>query len=188
MALGILANIFFIIGGFFRSPTQSMMFVILGNLTYIGYYYLMGLNAPIISVAVGTIACLVAVTSPRNDVVKYSSIFVAIIVSGLVLAKMQGLTDIFIVLAAWAIACAQMKRDNYISYKTFVMVSQSLWIVYCAVNADYAMLMTCAFIIGTNTISLYRNLAKDGVLEMLFAKRAYVRVLAPKMSQKMPLK
>lgn len=176
IALGILANILFICGGLFRNPRHTMIFAVLGNLTYIGYYYILGLNAPIISVSVCIVSALVAITANHRGVIQASSCFSALVISVMIISNMQGALDLLVALAAWAIAAAQMNKDNYIYYKAFVMASQCLWIVYCSIHADYAMLVTCLFVLGTNSASLIHNAIKDGLMDISFYKKAYTRI------------
>jgi hypothetical protein len=176
IALGILANLFFVFGGFFRSPKHTMCFVVLGNLSYLGYYYLIDLHAPIISVGIGTLACLIAIVVKNKIFVKFSSCISALVISMIVLSNMQSFMDLTIVMAAWAIASAQISKDSYIRYKFYVMCSQTLWVFYCVAHSDYAMLTTCAFIICTNLYSLANNMIKDGIIDLEQIKIVYVRI------------
>ena len=165
--LGILANLFFIIGGLFREPKHSMAFVILGNLTFIFYYLTMELYSPIISVGVGALACLVIINNVCPLRVRLTAIICSVVTCFLLVWNFSSYYDLLLIMASLAIACAQISKDNYVRYKIFVMMSQALWITYCLHFSDYAMLCTCALICISNTYALATNLYKDGTLQRL---------------------
>ena len=59
LILGVVANLFFIFGGFFKAPKHSMVFAMCGNISYILYYLAIDLTSPMINVALGTIFGLI---------------------------------------------------------------------------------------------------------------------------------
>lgn len=176
IALGVLANIFFVIGGFFREPKHSMIMVIFGNLIFAMYYIAMELYSPIFSVITGALVCLLIVNTQCAKRIKLISISGTCMICLLLILNFSSLYDVLLILAAIAIACAQMNKSNYIRYKFFVLISQSLWITFCLHFSDYAMLCTCVFIVVSNIWALISNLHKDGLLsaESLRQKLVFV--------------
>ena len=155
--LGVVANLFFIVGSAFKEPSKTITFSIMGNFTYIVYYIVLGLTGPLINVAIGTLAGLIILKSNCPRRVKQVAIAAASIISLLIIWNFSVTIELYLLIATWCICCAQINKFNYIFYKLAVMMSQSLWIAYCISVGDYAMLATCALIISTNTISLVYN-------------------------------
>ena len=167
IVLGVLANLIFIVGGYVRSPKTALFCAFLGNIVYIGYYSLMGLYAPMFNVGLGALTCLIISQSDNKNLIKTLAVVNAVIITGLIVSSLSSSFDLFIVLAAWSIALAQMNKDSYIAYKIYVAVSQCFWIAYCAHFSDYAMLFTSGFIFITSTYSLVMNMYKDGLIRSL---------------------
>lgn len=162
IVLGVLANLFFVVGGFFREPKTSMICAIFGNMTYTAYYFLLELHSPIFSVLISTLAFVMIVKVQCKRTIRLVAGLSAGLISVLILMNLSSGFDFLLIAAAIAIACSQINKDNYIFYKSFVLISQALWITFCLNFSDYAMLCTCLFISATNIYSLIFNLKKDG--------------------------
>lgn len=70
LILGVVANLFFIFGGFFKAPKHSMVFAMCGNISYILYYVAIDLTSPMINVALGTIFGLIILNTSCTKRIK----------------------------------------------------------------------------------------------------------------------
>ena len=167
IALGILANALFIVAGFLKLPKNTMTLVFFGNFTYIAYYYLIDLYSPMLNVGIGAITCLIISQCDKINVIRLIAVLGAIITTTLILASSTSAHDPLLITAAWAIAIAQINKNNYILYKSSVLVSQCLWITYCLQMNEYAMLCTAGFVFASTFSSLIFYAYKDGILTLM---------------------
>jgi hypothetical protein len=159
--LGVLANLFFILGGFFRAPKHSMIFSMCGNISYIAYYSVIDLSSPMIQVALATLTGLLILNTSCSRRIKMIALMGTSLTTLMLLSNLSSAYDFLIIFAGWCICFANTNKYNYILYKAGVLLSQGLWIIYCLHMSDFAMLATCEFIITSTVFSLTRNFYKD---------------------------
>lgn len=162
--LGMFANLFYILAGFFRAPTTSMLCAVMGGLVYIIYYYCIGLYPPIVNVGATLMAYVLILNMQERKRILAVSFIYCVVVTFLIGIHFASAYDALLILAAWLIAFSQTQKDNYIFYKLGVMGSQCMWIMYCLHFNDLAMLCTASFILLSNSYSLFINMRKDGLL------------------------
>lgn len=175
--LGWIALLLFMVGGLYKQPRTTMLFAIAGNFCFALSYFLTEKYVPAASIG-GNVIYAIIVRQIDARHLKTCLYIYAVFCTTMISIHIAQPIDVLILLAGWAMAFANYNRDNYINYKSGILLSQAMWITYTLYFADYPMLICSSMIVMANGYSLLRNAYKDGYPLAFTAKRAPVKVAA----------
>ncbi|MEC9292483.1 MAG: YgjV family protein [Pseudomonadota bacterium] len=154
--LGWAALVIYLIAPLCRIPRNTMKITTIGECFNILLYTLSMQWVGALSITLNTIRAVCAIYA-SDKVLRYAMIASLSLVWGATLYYLKFPYDILIAFAATSIAFSQKNRDNFYAYRSFVILSQILWIMHSYLTGMHTMMVTCAIMAAVHlvTVSYY---------------------------------
>ncbi|MCI5060719.1 MAG: YgjV family protein [Alphaproteobacteria bacterium] len=154
--LGWLANIFFFSGGLFKSTRATMLQYGIGNILYIIMYCFMGLYTAVLSMGLTTLRQILSAFLPDKQN-KITSIILTALACVVMAFSLENYLDSILLVAAICIGAACYYRDNAVTFRLLICLSNFIWIIHSLVFGVYSMIFCCSIIIATNLWTLIKH-------------------------------